>query len=88
MMALRQFAQEPAILPTRTTWYMTDLAEARGKQDLFTCQSPQKLKALREYALVEQPAIGLFADLFMREVAKERYGFMVLFNNNAGGSGR
>jgi hypothetical protein len=24
-----------------------------------------------------------FVDLFMREVAKERCGFMVLFNNNA-----
>jgi hypothetical protein len=47
----------------RSVIKLTDLAEARGKQDLFTCQSPHKLKALREYALVEQPAIGLFAEL-------------------------
>jgi Fic family protein len=53
MMTLRQLAAEPATLPTRTTWYLTDLAEARGKQELFTRQSPQKLKVLREHALVE-----------------------------------
>ena len=34
-------------------WYLTDLAEARGKQELFTRQSPQKLTALREHALIE-----------------------------------
>jgi Fic family protein len=32
---------------------MTDLGEARGKQELFTHQAPQKLKVLREHALVE-----------------------------------
>jgi Fic family protein len=53
MMTLRQLAAEPPTLPTRTTWYVTDLAEARGKQELFTRQSPQKLKVLREHALVE-----------------------------------
>ena len=52
-MTLRQLAAEPPSLPTRTTWYLTDLAEARGKQELFTRQSPQKLKVLREHALVE-----------------------------------
>jgi hypothetical protein len=40
MMTLRQLAAEPPTLPTRTTWYLTDLAEARGKQELFTRQSP------------------------------------------------
>jgi len=53
MMTLRQLAAGPPTLPTRTTWYLTDLAEARGKQELFTRQSPQKLKALREHALIE-----------------------------------
>jgi len=32
---------------------MADLGEARGKQDLFTKQSPQKLKVLRESAIIE-----------------------------------
>src|SRR6266446_4857276 len=53
MMTLRQFAAEPRTLPIRTAWYLTDLAEARGKQELFTRQSPQKLKVLREHALIE-----------------------------------
>src|ERR1035437_7267752 len=53
MMTLRQLADEPATLPTRTTWYLTDLAEARGKQELFIRQSPQRLKVLREHALIE-----------------------------------
>jgi Fic family protein len=53
MMTLRLLAAEPPTLPTRTTWYLTDLAEARGKQELFTRQSPQKLKVLREHALIE-----------------------------------
>src|SRR5512147_917257 len=53
MMTLRQLAAEPPTLPTRTPWYLTDLAEAHGRQELFTRQSPQKLKVLREHALIE-----------------------------------
>ena len=53
MMTLRQLAAEPPTLPTRTAWYLADLGEARGKQELFTRQSPQKLKVLREHALIE-----------------------------------
>src|SRR6266516_3672166 len=53
MMTLRQLAAEPVSLPTRTTWYLADLAESKGKQELFTRQSPQKLKVLREHALIE-----------------------------------
>src|SRR2546426_3277574 len=51
MMTLRQLAAEPPT--TRTTWYLADLGEARGKQEMFTRQSPQKLKVLREHALIE-----------------------------------
>lgn len=36
-----------------TAWYLTDLGEFRGKQELYTRQSPQRLKALREHALIE-----------------------------------
>src|ERR1039457_1233486 len=53
MMTLRQLAAEPLTLPTRTTWSLTELAEARGKQKLRTRQSPQKLRVLREHALSE-----------------------------------
>lgn len=36
-----------------TAWYLSDLAEAKGRQQLFTRQSPQRLKALREHAMIE-----------------------------------
>src|SRR5262247_2849207 len=52
MMTLRQFESTLAI-PTTTAWYLADLGEARGKQELFTKQSPQRLKVLREHALIE-----------------------------------
>jgi Fic family protein len=40
-------------IPTTTAWYLADLGEARGKQELFTKQSPQRLRVLREHALIE-----------------------------------
>jgi Fic family protein len=40
-------------IPQTTAWYLTDLSEARGRQELHTKQSPQRLKVLREHALIE-----------------------------------
>jgi hypothetical protein len=40
-------------LPMSTAWLLNDIAEAKGKQELYTRQSPQVLKALREMALVQ-----------------------------------
>jgi Fic family protein len=53
MMTLRQLASRPETIPTATSWSLADLGEARGKQELFTRQAPQKLKVLREHALIE-----------------------------------
>ncbi len=53
MMTLRQFSAEPSTIPTIASWYLADLSKAQGKQELFTHQSPQKLRILREHALVE-----------------------------------
>ena len=53
MMTFRQFGSKPESIPATTSWYLADLGEARGKQDLFTKQSPQKLKVLRENAMIE-----------------------------------
>jgi Fic family protein len=53
MMTLRQFSAEPSTIPAITGWNLTDLSKAQGKQELFTHQSPQKLKVLREHALIE-----------------------------------
>jgi len=53
MMSLRQFAKRPEAVPASTAWYLADLGEARGKQELFTRQTPQRLRILREHALIE-----------------------------------
>jgi Fic family protein len=53
MMTLRQFAAKPETIPVASSWYLADLGEALGKQELFTKQSPQKLKVLREHAIIE-----------------------------------
>jgi Fic family protein len=52
-MTFRQFAYKTESIPATTSWYLADLGEARGKQDLFTKQSPRKLKVLRESAMIE-----------------------------------
>jgi len=52
-MTLRLFAGNPPDVPMSTAWYLADLAEAKGRQELFTRQSPQRLKALREHAMIE-----------------------------------
>jgi Fic family protein len=41
------------VLPTSTAWLLSDIAESKGGQDLFTRQSPQILTALRETALIQ-----------------------------------
>jgi Fic family protein len=53
MMTLRQVAEHAPTIPAATSWYVADVAQALGKQELFTRQAPQKLKALREHALIE-----------------------------------
>lgn len=52
-MTLRQFAEHSLSIPAATSWYLADVAQALGKQELFTKQVPQKLKGLREHALIE-----------------------------------
>lgn len=53
MKTFEQFFYQSVTFPVTTGWYLSDLGEARGKQELFTRQSPQKLKVLREHALIE-----------------------------------
>jgi Fic family protein len=53
MMSFRGRRLRDLAVPTATVWLLTDLAEARGRQELYTRQSPQVLKALREAALVQ-----------------------------------
>src|SRR6266404_4603678 len=54
MMTFRQFfAPDFKAIPVATGWALNDLGQALGRQELFTRQSPQKLRKLREHALVE-----------------------------------
>ena len=39
--------------PLSTVWLLNYIAESRGKQELFTRQSPQALKALRDTAVIQ-----------------------------------
>ena len=50
---LRLFALNRLPIDPGTAWYLNDLGEFQGKQELYTRQSPQRLKALRESALIE-----------------------------------
>lgn len=53
MMTLRQFTAKPETIPAITSWYLADLGVSLGRQELFTRQAPQRLKVLREHALIE-----------------------------------
>ncbi|MDO8370018.1 MAG: Fic family protein [Candidatus Nitrotoga sp.] len=53
MNTLRLFAAKDFSIPASTSWYLADLGEFRGKQELYTQQSPQRIKTLREHALIE-----------------------------------
>jgi Fic family protein len=53
MMTLKQLSEKPETISMITSWYLADLGEARGRQELFTKQAPQRLKVLREHALIE-----------------------------------
>jgi Fic family protein len=53
MMSFRGGRLRDFTVPAGTVWLMTDIAESKGRQDLYTKQSPQVLRALRETALVE-----------------------------------
>ncbi len=53
MMTLKLFRSKPGTVPAATSWYLADLGESRGKQELFTRQTPQRLRALKEHSLIE-----------------------------------
>ena len=53
MTTLSLFNTGNAQIPGATSWYLADLGEFRGKQELYTQQAPQRLKTLLEHALIE-----------------------------------
>lgn len=50
---LSLFAAQNISVPSATSWYLADLGEFRGKQEVYTRQSPQRLKTLRQHAIIE-----------------------------------
>lgn len=57
MTTLSRFATFPDN-PASISWYLDGLGEFRGKQELYTRQSPQRLKTLREHALIESAVLS------------------------------
>lgn len=53
MMTLKQFISGLETIPATTSWYLADISESKGKQELYAKQSPQRLKSLKEHALIE-----------------------------------
>ena len=53
MMTLKKLHSELDAVPITTSWYLTEISEAKGRQQLYTKQSPQRLKSLKEHALIE-----------------------------------
>lgn len=53
MMTLKKFISGLESIPAATSWYLADISESKGKQDLYKKQSPQRLNSLKEHALIE-----------------------------------
>ena len=53
MRTLERFSHGIESVPAIVSWYLSDLGEFKGRQELFTRQSSQRLKVLREHAIIE-----------------------------------
>lgn len=53
MKTLQQIRDGRLQVPMSVAWYLSDIGRAQGLQELFTHQSPQRLKVLREHAIAQ-----------------------------------
>lgn len=53
MKTMQMFQAGDFAIPAAAAWYLSDLGQFQGMQELFTRQSPQRLKVLREHAMIE-----------------------------------
>ena len=53
MLSFRHHRLRDHALPMSTAWLLNDIAESKGRQELFAQQTPQRLQALREMALIQ-----------------------------------
>lgn len=75
MTTLKHFLSTLDAIPVTTSWYLADISEAKGRQELFKSQSPQKLKSLREHALIESAVSSNRIEGI--EVDKKRIGTII-----------
>lgn len=74
-MSLKQFIGDLETIPVTTSWYLADISEAKGRQELYAKQSPQRLKALKEHALIESAVSSNRIEGI--EVDKKRIGTII-----------
>ncbi|MBQ6009838.1 MAG: Fic family protein [Kiritimatiellae bacterium] len=65
-------------MPLVVTWTLQSIAEKRGCQELYTRQSPDKLRRLREYAMIESAVASNRIEGV--EVDQDRVGTIVFGN--------
>lgn len=53
MMTLKMLDTKLDSIPVSAAWNLSWLAEAKGRQELYSNRSPQKLKTLKEHALIQ-----------------------------------
>ena len=53
MKTLKHIHDSGIQIPMMVSWQLTELGRAQGLQDLYTRQSPQRLKVLREHAIAQ-----------------------------------
>jgi len=53
MMTLRLFQRSPTTIPATCAWRLAELGEARGRQESVVKESPQRLQAVRETAMID-----------------------------------
>ena len=53
MKTLELLSKKISQIPLQSTWYLTDISYMQGIQELYKKQIPQRLKVLREHALIE-----------------------------------
>ncbi|MCB4792662.1 MAG: Fic family protein [Elusimicrobia bacterium] len=75
MKTLEMFSKEPTQIPIQASWYIADISYMQGIQELFKKQAPQKLKLLREHALIESAVSSNRIEGV--EVKKSRIGTLI-----------
>ena len=48
------FLKNLKAVPMVTSWTLEELAQMKGHQELYTKQSPQRLRKLREFSMIER----------------------------------